>query len=99
MVLRVQQYLQEQGVVSALQMFSKTISKRAELRHSTNYFLVVAASIILSMSPQFSEVLFSRGRHSKWPMSVLPFREDGFFCFRKVSNSYPLCTTAQLSLL
>lgn len=53
MVMRVQ-YLQEQGVVSVLQMFLKSISKQTELRHSTNQFLVAAASIILSTSPRFS---------------------------------------------
>lgn len=96
-VLRIQQYLQEQGAVSVLQMFLKSISKWAVLRHSTNYFLVVAASIILS--PRFSEVLFRRGRHSKWPMSIITFWNIViFFCFRKSSNSCPLCTTVWLSL-
>lgn len=31
----------------------------------TWYFSAVAVSIILSTSPRFSEVLFSRGRHSQ----------------------------------
>lgn len=83
MVLRVQHYLQERGAVSVLQMFLKSISKQTELRHSTNYFLVVAASIISSMSPRFSEVLFCRGRHSKWPISILTFWDIGFFLFQK----------------
>lgn len=82
-VLRVQQYLQELGAVPVLQMFLKSISKQTELRHSTNYFLLVAASIILSTSPRFSEVLLNRGRHSKWPISILTFWDIGFSSFQK----------------
>lgn len=45
--------------------------KAGRVRHSTNYILVLVASIISSTSPRFSEVLFSRSRHSKWPMSLM----------------------------
>lgn len=39
-------------------IFLRRISKAPELKHGT-------VSIILSISPRFSEVLFSRGRHSQ----------------------------------
>lgn len=71
--------------------FWRVFSKQTELRHSTNYFLVVAASIILSTSPRYSEVLFSRGRHSKWPICILIFWDIGFFFVSEKSQTAVHC--------
>lgn len=79
MVPRVQQYLQDEGAVSVLHV-SEEYFKVGRVK--AQYKLFFSGCTII-LSPRFSEVLFSRGRHSKWPMSVLTFWDNGFFLFQK----------------
>lgn len=60
---RLQWHVQEQGAACVLWMVLRHISKEAELRHHTNSLVFNGCSSYYFMSPRFSEVLFSRGRH------------------------------------